>query len=345
MVGGSTPPSRTNEMTKILYSLDSLKDFLKKNKPSSICLITSDKLLKKLDWAIKGIASNDLKVITIPDGEDAKEWNQVENVLKKFIEFKIDRNSIILTLGGGTVGDLVGFSSSIFLRGIRYIQIPTTLLAQVDSAHGGKTGINFSGYKNQVGSFHEPLAIVIDTRFIKTLSSDQIEDGLGEIIKAGLIKDKTILSLLKNENVNTLSKSKKLIVIIKNTIKVKDFYTKSDYKDTGVRQILNVGHTIGHAIELKYKFSHGKAVIIGIMKELEISEMLGLTPMSVRKNLEILLNKLVISVDKKTLIDWDTVLHDKKIKGDSIAFPFIKSEGKAGLVNLKLETLKKILTK
>ncbi|OGN33912.1 MAG: hypothetical protein A3I39_01470 [Candidatus Yanofskybacteria bacterium RIFCSPLOWO2_02_FULL_47_9b] len=135
-------------MSKILYSLKSLKGLLKKEKPSQVIIVTSAKLASKLGWAIKEIGLSKKDLILIPDGEIAKEWEQMQTLLNKFIERGLDRKSIVIALGGGPIGDVVGFASAIYLRGIKYIQVPTTLLAQVDSAHGGKTGINFLHYKN-----------------------------------------------------------------------------------------------------------------------------------------------------------------------------------------------------
>lgn len=323
----------------VIYSLKSIYKVIKEQKPRKICLVTSLKLSKKLDWAIKEIGVKKTNIILIPDGEKAKEWKELGKLLKKFSELNLDRKSIVIALGGGTVGDIVGFASSIYLRGIKYIQIPTTLLAQVDSSHGGKTGINFLKYKNQIGSFYLPIAIIIDARFIHSLSKEQIIDGLGEIIKAGLIKDVSILHTLKKYNIETFIKSKDLSKIISKSIKVKEFFVKNDFKDYGARQILNVGHTIGHAIELKYKISHGRAVLIGMIKELELTESLGLTKPSVSKNLIGLLDNLEIKIDQNMKFDCKTIIHDKKIVGNKIVFPIVEYEGKSKLINLDLKTL------
>lgn len=280
------------------------------------------------------------QVILLPDGEKAKEWKELEFLLKKFSGLDLDRKSIMIALGGGTVGDVACFAASIYLRGIKCIQVPTTLLAQVDSAHGGKTGINFLKYKNQIGSFHMPVATIIDTRFLETLSREQIVDGLGEIIKAGLIKDPSILSLLKKHTIHSLRTSSDLQKIIKKSIVVKKYFTGKDFNDNGLRQILNVGHTIGHALELKYKISHGRAVLIGMIEELSLSESLKLTHPSVWENLANLLNKLGIIVDRDTKADWKTILHDKKIRGNKIEFPVVVKEGKSKLVSINLDLLK-----
>ena len=330
-------------MAKITYSLKSVHQIFKENKPSKVCVVTSEKLIKQLDWAVKEIGISKSQTVLLPDGEKTKRWGELEKLLEKFSNLNLDRQSIIIALGGGTIGDITGFATSIYLRGIKYIQVPTTLLAQVDSAHGGKTGINFLKYKNQVGSFHLPIAIIIETRFLKSLSKDQIVDGLGEIIKAGLIKDRTILSLLKKHSVNSLIKSSDLKKIIHKSISVKNYFTNKDLKDNKSRQILNVGHTFGHAVELKYKISHGKAVIAGIRQELMFAESQKLTSPSVRKNYENLLAQLNIKVDTNMKANWKTILHDKKISGNIIDFPVIVNEGKAKLIKIDLKTLKKTL--
>lgn len=328
-------------MTKILYSLKSVRKIIDSNKPSKICIVTSDRLVGQFGWALKEIGVPKSNIITIPDGEKAKEWRELEKLLQKFSLLNLDRNSIIIALGGGTLGDVTGFAASIYLRGIKYIQIPTTLVSQVDSAHGGKTGINFMGYKNQIGTFQLPCAIVIDNRFITSLKEDQIVDGLGEIIKAGIIRDKTILSLLSKHNIHNLASSHDMQKIIKKSIAVKNYFTNKDFRDNKARQILNVGHTLGHAIELKYKISHGKAVIVGMIEELMFTESLKLTAPSVRKNLENLLADMGIEIDMTMKADWKTIVHDKKIFGDKIDFPVVIREGSVKLIKMDLESLKK----
>ena len=326
-----------------LNSVKSLRTILHEEKPTSTIIVSSKNLVNKLAWAIKEINLPSAAIVEIPDGEAAKEWVEIEKLLKKFVSHNLDRKGIVIALGGGTVGDVVGFASSIYLRGIKYIQIPTTLLAQVDSAHGGKTAINFLGYKNQVGTFYPPIATIVDTRFIKSLSKEQIIDGLGEIIKAGFIKDPTILTLLRKETIGRLPESRKLKIIIEKAIKVKQYYVNKDFKDTGVRQILNFGHTLGHAIELKYNISHGRAVIMGMLQELKIAEKFKLTPASVKNNLETLLESLGIKIDYKMKAGFESVLHDKKLRGNQIFLPVILNKGKTQIVKLNVYKLKKFL--
>ena len=331
-------------MTPILHSVSALKPFLKKEKPSRVCIVTSKKVLPHVRWAVQTLKKLKPTAILVPDGEKAKQWHVLEKLLKDFSHRGLDRESIVVILGGGTVGDLAGFAASIYMRGIRYVQIPTTLVAQVDSAHGGKTGIDFLGAKNQVGAFYPANAIVIDHRFIKSLSKSQIVDGLGEIIKYGLIKDPSILALLAPETVRSIHKSPKLASIIEQSIRVKDFYTSSDFKEQKGRIVLNFGHTYGHAIELKYGVSHGYAVLIGMLAELQLGEKLGITPIFVRKNLLAFLDKLGIDVGGAFKFDARLLDHDKKVKGKAIVLPVIVREGQAKLVAISTRRLKELLS-
>ncbi len=324
-------------MSKVFYTLASLKTILKKEKPSRVCVVTSRTLKKKLGWALREIPHSNL--VLLPDGESAKEWVQIEKLLKQFISIGLDRKSIIIALGGGSVGDTAGFTASLYLRGLAYIQVPTTLLAQVDSAHGGKTGVNFMGYKNQVGSIASPLATIIDTRFLKLLSEEQVIDGLGEIIKAGYINDSSILSILEKEKAKTLSRSTKLLSLVKKSIAVKQFYVQRDPNEYGVRKLLNAGHTIGHAVELKHSLSHGRSVLVGLDREFAFGESLGLTPLSVRTHYTELLQSLGIRLRGNLSVDWKSILHDKKIVGDSIMLPIVEARGESRIFKIKLSAL------
>ncbi len=330
-------------MTKIEHSLKSVRNILKKYKPSKVYVVTSKTLASKLDWAIRelGLVKSDL--ILLPDGEAAKTWDNLQALLKKFSELNLDRSSILIALGGGTVGDIVGFAASIYLRGIRYLQVPTTLLAQADSAHGGKTGIDFLGLKNQLGTYYLPIATILDSRFLKSLSAEQIIDGLGEIIKAGLIKDPSILSILKKHQISDLAASADLVRVIDKSIAVKNYFVSSDSTDKHARQILNFGHTLGHGIELKYRLSHGRAVLIGMILELRLTEKLKLTKPGVGEDFEIFLQTIGIKLNTDMRPEWTTITHDKKVAGQNIAFPVVEYPGQAKMISLRLTTLKKSL--
>jgi len=325
---------------KVYYSLESIKAVLKNIKPSKIALVSSNYLIKNCQWAISKIIKMSpikIELIRIPNGEMAKEWEALGKLLNEFIRAGLDRKSLVIALGGGSVTDLVGFASSIYQRGIRYINIPTTLLAQVDSSIGGKTAINFLGYKNQIGSFYDPIAVIIDSHFLETLKKEQIIDGFAEIIKAGLIKDPRILEIIKSHDIE-VSKSPLVKELILRAIRVKQYFIKRDPKDKNIRQILNFGHTIAHALELKYGLSHGEAVLIGMIEELKIAEKLKETKPEVRILLEIILNNLGIRL-KQLRPDWKDILRDKKIIGDEINLPIIKKIGEAKIIKVKLDKL------
>lgn len=336
-------------MRNIYFSLKVLKDIIKKENPSRIAVVVPKKLIPKLKWSIlemEKYAESKIEIIPIPNGEKAKEWNVLKKLLSDFIRLSLDRNSLILALGGGTVTDLVGFAASIYQRGIKYINIPTTLLAQIDSSIGGKTGINFAGYKNQIGSFYNATATIIDIRFLETLSDELFVDGLAEIIKAGLIKDKSILKDMQLCNLGELRKERILKKIISKSLAVKIFCTSKDPLDVGIRQLLNFGHTIGHAVELKYKLSHGSAVLFGMDKELEISEKLGITRPGSREHFNNLLKKIGIFLNKKKLkIEGKDIMRDKKKSGKNIILPLVKEAGSSALVKINLKKYTRLVSK
>ncbi len=317
--------------TKLFFTTSQINVYLKKEKPSSLIIVTSKNIFKTNTWIFDLIKKSGIqqKVIFIKEGEKAKTFDELKFVLREFSNFNLDRSSIVIGIGGGTVGDLVGFAASIYLRGIKLIHIPTTLLAQVDSAHGGKNGINFNEYKNQIGTIYLPDAIFVDSKFLKTLRREQIIDGLGEIIKYGFIKDKSILYFLRNRELEDID------VIIKKSILCKNYFTERDLHEKNVRAALNFGHTFGHSIELTYKISHGKAVIIGMLKELEFMKEFEL-----KNKLEDVLKKLHITLDeKKYVINKASIFHDKKVKGNMIGFPIIESLGKVRIKQIHIKLI------
>jgi 3-dehydroquinate synthase len=317
-------------MTKLFFNTSNVKSFLKDQKPSSIVIVTSKNIFNTNKWIFNLIKN--ANVIFVKDGEEAKTFEELEKLLKQFL--RLDKKAVVIAIGGGSIGDLVGFASSIYLRRIKFINIPTTLLAQVDSAHGGKNGINFAGYKNQIGTINEADAIFIDSKFINTLSRKQVIDGLGEIIKYGFIKDKSILKSLDKGLKNIDS-------VIKKSIACKYYFTDKDLNEKNIRAILNVGHTFGHAIELKYKISHGLAVIIGMLKEFEFTERLGFSEKGLKDKLEGVLEKMEIKIDaNKYKIDKKSLIHDKKIKGNKINFPIVKKPGLAYIKEIDLNIIK-----
>jgi 3-dehydroquinate synthase len=221
---------------------------------------------------------NEVYVYTFEAGEKNKNLDTVEDVYEFLIGKHFDRNDVLAALGGGVVGDLTGFTAATYLRGVKFIQIPTSLLAQVDSSIGGKTGVDFRSFKNMVGAFHQPSLVYMNMSALKTLDERQYNSGLGEIIKHGLIKDRDNFDWLvanaasiKARDMDTLEK------MIEASCNIKRQVVEKDPKEKGDRALLNYGHTLGHAIEklAGFQLYHGECVVLGILAALEISRMRG----------------------------------------------------------------------
>ena len=235
-----------------------------------VVIITNTKIAKlHLKNLEKSLKSFNVKTLILPDGEKYKNISSLNKVHDFLIKSKFNRNLTVIALGGGVIGDLAGFASDTFLRGVNLIHIPTTLLAQVDSSIGGKTGVNHKYGKNLIGSFKHPVAIFIDTSYLKTLPQKEYISGLSEVVKYGAIGDKVFLKWLnKNSKLILERDSVSLIKLITNSVKAKVSVVQKDEKESNIRAHLNFGHTLGHAIEssLNYKgISHGEAVSIGML--------------------------------------------------------------------------------
>ncbi len=222
----------------------------------------------------------DILEVIIPDGEEHKNFNSLKRIFDELLNYKLDRSSALIALGGGVIGDITGFAASTYMRGISYIQIPTTLLSQVDSSVGGKTGINHELGKNMIGTFWQPKLVWIDVDTLKTLPKRELVAGIAEIIKYGVIYDRNLFDFLEQSRNEILKLNKKAIkYIIKRSCEIKAEIVSKDERESGLRSILNYGHTIGHAIETvtEYKsFLHGEAVAIGMYIEARLAQMLNL---------------------------------------------------------------------
>jgi 3-dehydroquinate synthase len=221
----------------------------------------------------------DLLIITIPDGEQYKNLETVTHIYDELLKHKLDRKSALFALGGGVVGDITGFAASTYMRGISCIQVPTTLLAQVDSSVGGKTGVDHALGKNMIGSFWQPGLVWIDVETLKTLPKREVLAGLAEVIKYGVIYDKGLFDFLETSRDMILNLDHNALVhIIKRSCRIKAEVVAKDERESGLRAILNYGHTIGHAIETVTgytRFLHGEAVAIGMYREAVLSRLLG----------------------------------------------------------------------
>jgi 3-dehydroquinate synthase len=216
----------------------------------------------------------------LDDGEQHKTLATVGRVVDRLVEAKVNRDTTVLALGGGVVGDIAGFAAAIYQRGVGYVQIPTTLLAQVDSSVGGKTGVNHPGGKNLIGAFHQPLAVIADTTTLSTLPDREMRAGLAEVIKYGCVWDPILFDWLEL-NIGPIARrdAAALEYAIARSCEIKAAVVAQDERETGVRALLNFGHTFGHAIEAATRFAtylHGEAVALGMLMAATLSQRLGL---------------------------------------------------------------------
>jgi 3-dehydroquinate synthase len=237
---------------------------LMNGKPFKTFIITSPEIWGLWSEQVLGSFTEPPTVLFQPRGETKKRMASVETLAQQLAEAGADRDSLLVALGGGVIGDMTGFLAAIYMRGIPYVQVPTTLLAQVDSSIGGKTGVNLVAGKNLIGSFHHPLAVLADTELLATLPAEELRSGLQESVKAGIIRDAKLFKYLE-ENVDAVlaGDAAALTRVVTASVRVKADVVSQDEKESGLRMILNFGHTLGHAIESTTKYKvllHGQAV-------------------------------------------------------------------------------------
>ncbi|MBQ6467874.1 MAG: 3-dehydroquinate synthase [Clostridia bacterium] len=271
---------------------------------------------------------------TIPMGENSKSFEVLEDILASMLENSFGRSDCVVAVGGGVVGDISGFAASVYMRGIDFYNIPTTVLSQVDSSVGGKTAINFCGVKNTVGSFYRPKGVLIDTNVLSTLPQRQINNGLAEAVKMSLTNDESLFNLFENENpYENLGK------IIENSIKTKLSVVNKDEKEAGLRRVLNFGHTIGHGIEADSagNLYHGECVALG---------MIPMCSDEVRSRLIPVLEKLSLPTvcEGNTGKIYEAMLHDKKATGDYITVTFVDKPGSFRFEKLSPARLRERIT-
>jgi 3-dehydroquinate synthase len=273
-------------------------------------------------------------IIDFPAGENAKNIGTTIAIVERLLRLGADRKSALIALGGGVVGDMTGFIASTFMRSVPYIQIPTTLMAQVDSSIGGKTAIDLPEGKNLLGTFYQPRGVFIDMKFLNTLPDEDIRNGLAEVIKYGIIDDVAFFNFLE-ENMRAIKERDREVLekIVQNSCRIKKGIVEIDEKELGLRRVLNFGHTIGHAIEAESNFtiSHGVAVSLGMAAAARISERLYDLPEGDRERIEHLLESAGLSCRIPQTITTDGIITrlraDKKKEGDTIHFVLLKKMG------------------
>jgi 3-dehydroquinate synthase len=265
----------------------------------------------------------DVLTVTIPDGEEYKELLWTEHIYNMLLKAKLDRSSSLIALGGGVVGDITGFAASTYMRGISYIQVPTTLLAQVDSSVGGKTGVNHKLGKNMIGTFWQPRLVWIDVRTLKTLRKREFIAGVAEAIKYGVIWDEELFDFLEAKRKKILSLDKDaLMYIIKRSCEIKAEVVSKDERESGLRSILNFGHTIGHAIETatEYKtYLHGEAVAIGMCLEAKLACMLNLIDDKRVVRIKSLIDSYGLPSEKPLNVSVEHILSSMKLDKKAVA--------------------------
>ena len=291
---------------------------------SKVAIVTNPTVAKyHLQKALDAIKAPLVEVIEVPDGEEYKSIDTILDILDRLFQAKFDRKSTLIALGGGVIGDMTGFSASIYQRGINFIQMPTTLLSQVDASVGGKTGVNNRYGKNLIGSFYQPKAVYIDPAFLDTLPKREFNAGLAEAIKMAIMFDREFFEFLKEAN---FSKKEDTIKVIAKSVELKANVVNQDEKEKGLRAVLNYGHTFGHVVEnlTNYKeYLHGEAVAIGMVMANELAIKLNLLSKKEANEIKELLikNSLPTTFEIEDVEDfYEHFFLDKKSSNNKIAF-------------------------
>ena len=327
-------------------------DFCEKNNFSKKTLIITDSNVGPLyGEVLKGMLKKgglEPEIAQVEAGESAKSLQSFEALLTRCIELGLDRKSPVFALGGGVVGDLAGFVAASYMRGVPFVQVPTSLLAQVDSSVGGKVAVNHPLGKNLIGAFYQPKAVFMNLDWLATLPKREIYTGLGEIIKYGIIYDKEFFAFLENNTNKVLSLDNDAVIYMTaRSCEIKAQVVGQDEKEAGLRAILNFGHTMAHAVEKNTnynRYNHGEAVAIGMVCAAHISLSLGLIDEPTFNRVESLIRKLQLPVaaegcDIDTL--YEAIFHDKKTVNGQVKW--VLMDGEIGKVTLKKDVPESIV--
>ena len=333
--------------------LENCADYIKEARkvPAKILVVTDENVERlyadSVCNSLKKIA--EVKLVVLPAGETTKSLGYLSDLYDEAFSFGMTRSDLAVALGGGVIGDLTGFFASTVLRGIDVVQIPTTLLSQVDSSVGGKTAIDVSWGKNLVGTFYQPRLVIADTKTLETLPEREFASGLAEVIKYGCIWDEDFF-----EKIDTASDRKTLMEIIDEIVytccDIKRQVVEKDEHDTALRMILNFGHTAGHIVEKAYDYTgynHGEAVAFGMIIASRLGEKLGITEKGTTEKIDCMIKKFKLPHDiKVTPDDLAGIALDKKASGSSISVILLDKIGKYNIHKMNTEeyvnTLKEI---
>lgn len=301
--------------------------------PEDLPLVVTDQnvydvLSSSFDQAYRGLVVNrGAYLYRVASGEKAKEWQSIAGVLQRGFDIGLGRDALFIGLGGGVVTDLTAFAASVYMRGCRVILVPTTLLAMVDAAFGGKTGMNFGGYKNMVGTFYPAEEVRIAPEFLRTLPESEYRSGLAEVIKSALLDDPQLLEILEDRHDQVMARNPGVLdELVRRSIAVKGRIVEADLTETGIRAYLNLGHTFGHALEAVAGFgtwTHGEAVAWGIQRAMRMGILLGVTDEQYARRVEAVLNRYgyrlaARGVDPAAL--FEAMKQDKKKQSGTVRF-------------------------
>jgi len=332
--------NRTYEILVDKSLLGKVPEILKKKKLGNRYLIITDSNVEKLfgKKLLSGLKRNGMKVdlISFKAGEQSKNLRVLEELITKTQKLGLDRKSAIIALGGGVAGDVAGFVAASYMRGIDYVQIPTSLLAMVDSSIGGKVAVDLPTGKNIVGAFHQPKAVFIDVSLLRNLPKKELLCGLSEVIKHALIADRKLFDFIDDNLEKILKKDEDVLIqLIKRNCEIKARIVEKDENEKGLRKIVNYGHTVGHAIETltNYKkFNHGEAIAIGMAIAGRISNKLGRLSDTELKKQNDMIKKIGLSIKFPNLDENKVAAElkkDKKVSDGEIEFVLLKRIGKA----------------
>lgn len=327
-----------------------LTDAIARCAPSSVLLVDDSNVQRfrgaSIEAALQPLAL-EARRVTLPPGESQKTLATVATIWDAALGAGVDRDVLVVAVGGGVVGDLAGFAAACLLRGVRFLQVPTTLLAMVDASVGGKTGFDHPAGKNLVGAFHQPRAVVADLVHLETLPAREIAAGLAEVVKIALTSDADLFDRVERDAARLARGDRAALrPVVRAAIEAKIRVVRDDERESGLRALLNLGHTVGHAVEAHGGFSrwlHGEAVALGLVAELRAAAHLGWTPPALADRVADLLSSLGLPfhVDRaEVLASWPYVAADKKRSGLHVRLPVVETAGVSRLERVRLEVLR-----
>ena len=312
--------------------------------PSRVLIVSDSNVAPLYAETVRESCKNvavETELVTFPAGEAAKSQEQLGRLYDAFVDRHLDRKGCVLALGGGVTGDLAGFAAASYMRGVPFVQLPTSLLAQVDSSSGGKTGINHPLGKNLIGAFHQPSQVLIDIATLNTLPPEELLCGLAEVVKHGVIQDRAYFDLVKDNTDRILALDEGILTsVVLGSCRIKGNVVSTDEREGGVRALLNFGHTFGHAYETlsHYRLPHGEAVAMGMVAACHMSEIIGMSTPDMREELTGLLGKLGLPTAGPAHAPeavLEAMFSDKKTLGGTLRLVLASQIGKAEVVPVK----------